>query len=91
MTPLKTLRTAQLFQMSWPRISSTVGNLIGSIGGFSGSFEMEEPLGDSDSVLLEEAIAVAQVTVKCDSLSFLLRERGFRLSPPVEVSLLYIV
>lgn len=35
MTPLMTLRTAQLFQMSWPRISSGVGSRIGSMGGFS--------------------------------------------------------
>lgn len=40
MTPLTTLRTAQLFQISWPRISSTVGILIGSIGGFSESLEV---------------------------------------------------
>lgn len=30
MTPLTTLRTAQLFQMSCPLISSGVGNRIGS-------------------------------------------------------------
>lgn len=41
MTPLTTLRTAQLFQMSWPLISSTVGIRIGSIWGFLASWELE--------------------------------------------------
>lgn len=57
MTPLTTLRTAQLFQISWPRISSTVGKLIGSIGGFSTSFVFEEPFetGFSESSAIVEA------------------------------------
>nr|GMD14073.1 hypothetical protein Iba_chr07bCG2880 [Ipomoea batatas]GMD17363.1 hypothetical protein Iba_chr07dCG2860 [Ipomoea batatas] len=38
----ETLRTAQLFQMSWPRISSTVGRRMGSIGGLSASWELED-------------------------------------------------
>lgn len=46
MIPLKALRTAQLFQMSWPRISSTVGSLNGSI-----SFDGEDEDSVSDIVL----------------------------------------
>jgi hypothetical protein len=57
MTPLTTLRIAQLFQISWPRISSTVGNLMGSIGGLSASFGLEGPFVDSFPV--SEAMDVA--------------------------------
>lgn len=59
MTPLKTLRTAQLFQISWPRISSTVGNLKGSIGGLSASFGLAESFVDSFPV--PEAMDVARI------------------------------
>lgn len=57
MTPLATLRTAQLFQTSWARISSIVGILKASIWGFSGSFAIEEPLLDSVSGF-EEAMLI---------------------------------
>jgi hypothetical protein len=59
MTPLTTLRTAQLFQISWPRISSAVGNLMGSIGGLSASFGIEEPFVDSFPV--PEAMGVDRI------------------------------
>jgi len=59
MTPLTTLRIAQLFQISWPRISSTVGNLMGSIGGLSASFGLEGPFVDSFPV--SEAMDVARI------------------------------
>lgn len=52
-TPLATLRTAQLFQMSWPLISSTVGIRMGSIWGFSASVELEESLVNSLPELLD--------------------------------------
>lgn len=48
-TPLTTLRTAQLFQMSCPRISSTDGNRNGSILGFSATSELEVVTEDSAS------------------------------------------
>lgn len=48
-TPLKTLRTAQLFQISWPRISSGVGNRSGSIGGFGASLGLEDVDAGLDS------------------------------------------
>jgi hypothetical protein len=54
-----TLRIAQLFQISWPRISSTVGNLMGSIGGLSASFGLEGPFVDSFPV--SEAMDVAWI------------------------------
>lgn len=78
MTPLTTLRTAQLFQMSWPRISSAVGSLIGSIGGgFSASLELEEPFVDSVPVF--EAIVYEYEKQKMKK-----NQGGFVASPPVK-------
>ena len=78
MTPLTTLRTAQLFQMSWPRISSAVGSLIGSIGrGFSASLELEEPFVDSVPVF--EAIVYDYEKQKMKK-----NQGGFVASPPVK-------
>lgn len=60
MTPLTTLRTAQLFQMSWPRISSTVGILIGSVGGFSDSLELvgssEDPSPELEAIEMDSGL-----------------------------------
>ena len=48
MIPLTALRTAQLFQISWPLISSIVGILNGSIS-FEEEEEAEEEEEDSGS------------------------------------------
>lgn len=60
MTPLTTLRTAQLFQISWPRISSIVGNLMGSIWGFSTSLGFTEPF----EVALSESSAIVKAQIQ---------------------------
>ncbi|MFS8008548.1 hypothetical protein Hanom_Chr14g01274081 [Helianthus anomalus] len=57
MIPLATLRTAQLFQMSWPLTSSIVGNRIGSIAVFSVSFAFAEA-GTGAEVLDESSVIV---------------------------------
>lgn len=55
MTPLATLRTAQLFQISWPLTSSIVGIRIGSIVLFSASFVFAAGGGGGGGGLVDES------------------------------------